>query len=645
LFEVDRSELERAARSGHVSRELDYRPDIDGLRAVAVMLVVLCHAGVRGLAGGFVGVDVFFVISGFLITALIVRQREGGRFSFAGFYVRRAKRLLPALYVTLLATLAVGYLVMIPSDYSLLAESALSAVGFLANVFFLWNTGGYFSPDAANFPLLHIWSLSLEEQFYLVWPAALVALMRLRSPALRLGLVTLLAAGSFAYGQPGVFLTTKGAYFLPYGRVGEFMLGALAFFTWKPRTANRLASNAASAVGLALIMAAAVMLDSRSAFPGALALLPCIGAALILAAPQFGPGLVSRLLATRPFVHVGLISYSVYLWHWPLVSFLKLERVAITPLVATGVVAGSLVLGWASWALLERGYRGLLSRRSRPALGVAAAGAAIAVLAPGYILLQQGLPGRFPVAILTQDELMAERSRYWQDLQAKTAITLTPGSGGKQLLIVGDSHAIDLAYALTENGYPGRIKLIETAHECFNFGRQPVSPADAALCAERLQAVLAAPDLKAADAVYLHDHWGGYDEAGLTDVIQQIRGVTKAPIYVFGPKMMFAESVLAISRQAQGRHITRARGINAFAAGEQAPERTQIDRRLKAFFQAHAFPDVHYVSTLDVQCGPRLDCPVFSPQGQYLYFDAGHFTLEGSREFGQRLKREHPEVF
>jgi peptidoglycan/LPS O-acetylase OafA/YrhL len=634
---------EAASQSGHVSRDIGYRPDVDGLRAIAVMLVVLNHAGVVLMSGGFIGVDVFFVISGFLITALIAVQRHEERFSFGAFYLRRAKRLLPALYVLMLVVMVAGYWPLIPSDYTLLTESALSAVALASNLFFWLHTGGYFSPDASSFPLLHIWSLSLEEQFYLIWPAALLVLLRLRSPAARIGLVALTAALSFAYAQNGVQVHSVGSYFLLPARGGEFLVGALVYMLSRACSPNTLLANAASALGLLLVLGSSVLLNAHSPFPGIAALVPCLGSAFIIAAPQFGPSLTTRLLSTRPFAFVGLISYSVYLWHWPIVSFLWTSRVAITPAITIGIVAASLLLGAASWWLLERTYRGLLDRRNGAALAIGAVVTAALLVIPIYVYRHEGLPGRFPYALLTQDQLTAERNRYWIDLPSKD--TTLGNGGGKQLLIVGNSHAYDLAYALNENGYPGKVKLIETFYQCFNFGHQAVLPTDAPFCAQRLQAVLTSNHLQAADVVYLHDDWGGYDEAGLLDMINRLRAVTKAPIYVFGPKMTFTDLVLSISKQAQSQHFATVIGINGFAAQFQNPEKLERDRQLKAFFQFHQLAGVHYISTLDVQCGPRLACDMLSPAGQYLYFDSSHFTLEGSRRFGQHLKALYPELF
>lgn len=628
------------------TRTLDYRPDIDGLRALAVMLVVLNHVGVALFSGGYVGVDVFCVISGYLITGLIAVQQRQGRFSLRAFYMRRAERLLPALYAMMLFVLVAGWWLLIPSDYSGLAQSALSAVGLGANIYFWGTSGGYFSPDAAALPLLHVWSLSLEEQFYLLWPMALLGLMKLRSKGPRIGLTSLAAVASFSLAQFSVAQGSTAAYFLLPHRAGEFLVGALLFQlsgTW-PRSGRRSLAISAGFLGLGLVLGSALTLHADSPFPGLVALAPCVGAALLIAAAGAGDNPVSRGLSVRPIVFVGRISYSVYLWHWPLVSFLHYARVEFTLSVVVGVVSASLLLGLASWALFERSFRLQFARRHRPALAAGGLVAVAIVAGPIAIHVSDGFPQRFPYALLTQDELLAERARYWRDLPA-AKYRFSGTADIPQTLIVGNSHAYDLAYALTENGYPGEVKLIGTTQLCANFGATAVQAVDAEHCAERRSAVLQSHALKSADVILLHDHWPIDDLGSLTVMIQDLREVTAAPIVVFGPKMTFTDDVLAISRAAQGRRYITVGAINRFSTGYQDRSKVERDRRLKAFFASREFENVRYVSALDVQCGRAIGCDILSSEGGYLYFDAGHFTLGGARMFGARLRAAHPVLF
>lgn len=623
---------------------LDYRRDIDGLRAVAVLMVVLHHAGLGLASGGFVGVDIFFVISGFLITRILQADVTASNFRFGAFYFRRAKRLLPALYAMMLATLVGGYWILTPSDYSLLGQSILSAIGLFSNHFFWLHTGGYFSSDASAFPLLHVWSLSVEEQFYLVWPAVFILVLRLKSPIARLGLICLLAFVSLVASEYGVAKNWTGSYFLAPNRAFEFLIGALVHLLWRDRgSPSPLLANMCSGLGLLGALASFLVLNERSGFPGLNALFPCLSAALIIAAPQFGPSLGSRLLGLGPMVAVGLASYSIYLWHWPLVSYLKQSDVEFTRLVRIGLVLAAVAAGFISWWLIERLFRARLEKNDKFAWGAMLAATIALVGGAGYVWVKQGLPERFPYAMLTEDQLMSERARYWRDLPAKNTSFGAPGAEA-QLLIVGNSHAFDLAYALGENGYPGKIKIVETNHQCFNFGHDPVEPANTAMCAERLRAVLTSPDVKVASAIYLHDNWGRLDLAGLDDMILRLRGLTAAPIYVFGPKMSFSQSALNIAKAAQNQPHATIATINRFAASYRVEDKAVQDAALKAHFAARSMPGVHYVSTMDAQCGGAI-CPLISEDGKYLFFDESHFTLEGSRRFGASLRREHPDLF
>ncbi|MDR6624659.1 peptidoglycan/LPS O-acetylase OafA/YrhL [Caulobacter segnis] len=607
-------------------------------------MVVLHHAGLGLASGGFVGVDVFFVISGFLITRIIQAGVTASSFRFGDFYFRRAKRLLPALYAMMLTTLVGGYWVLTPADYSLMGQSILAAVGLFSNHFFWHNTGGYFSPDASAFPLLHVWSLSVEEQFYLVWPAAFILILRLKSPIARISLICLLALVSLLASQYGVARNWGGAYFLAPARAFEFLIGALVHLLWRERSApSPLLANLCSGLGLLGVLASFLLLDERSGFPGLNALLPCLAAALIIAAPRFGPSLGSRLLGVGPLVAVGLASYSIYLWHWPMVAYLKQSDVEFTRWAKIGLVLAALVAGFISWWLIERLFRARLEKKDRIAWGAMLAVTVALVGGAGYVWGKQGLPERFPYAMLTQDQLMAERGRYWRELPALNTRFDEPGAGA-QLLIVGNSHAYDLAYALMENGYPGKIKLIETNYQCFNFGHDAGKPADTDVCAERLRTVLTSSDVKLASAIYLHDNWGGLDLAGLDDMIVCLRALTAAPIYVFGPKMSFSENALNIAKAAQARRHASVSGINRFATAYRVEERAAYDAALKAHFAAKSMPEVHYISTMDAQCGGGT-CPLISNDGKYLFFDGSHFTLEGSRRVGANLKRQHPELF
>lgn len=298
-----------------------YRADIDGLRAVAVLLVVAYHLFPKVCPGGFIGVDVFFVISGYLISGIIFRGLQNGDFSFGGFYSRRARRILPALMLVLVFTYAVGWWVLLPDEYNRLSKHIASAAGFVSN-FTLWHEAGYFDADAFQKPLLHLWSLAIEEQFYILWPLTLaIAWKRKWNIPL---IIFLIAAVSFAANIAIVNGNPVEAFYSPVSRFWELMAGALlgCRISDQPGLPSKL-SNALGFCGLAaIIVSAFFLLDSWRSFPGWWALLPTMGALCIIKAEG---SLINRsILSNRLPVGIGLISYPLYLWHWPLLVYSKL---------------------------------------------------------------------------------------------------------------------------------------------------------------------------------------------------------------------------------------------------------------------------------------------------------------------------------
>jgi peptidoglycan/LPS O-acetylase OafA/YrhL len=339
-----------------VKTDHNYRPDIDGLRAIAVLAVVLYHAFPNALPGGFVGVDIFFVISGYLITKLILQELQSGSFKISNFYLRRAKRIFPALIVVLIAVIGLGWLILTPEEYKRLGVPIAGGAGFLAN-FVFWKESGYFDISADSKPLLHLWSLGIEEQFYVVWPLFLVWISRRRrSHSIKFFFGVLLA--SFVYSVFLVFRDTTAAFYSPIARFWELWIGAaLAYvnFVWG---AQRLADGLQSPLallGLTLCFLSLILIDSNSSFPGAWALMPTIGTALIiLAGSREAPMLNTKILAARPLVAIGLISYPLYLWHWPLLSFARImESETPSPEIRIGLVGLSVALAWLTYRFIE----------------------------------------------------------------------------------------------------------------------------------------------------------------------------------------------------------------------------------------------------------------------------------------------------
>ena len=379
----------------------NYRPDIDGLRAVAVIPVVLFHSkislsGVGLFPGGFVGVDIFFVISGYLISNILLNDIRRDQFSILTFYERRIRRIFPALFAVLLVSVLAAAVILLPQELNDFGKSLFWATFFGSNYYFMFDTG-YFAATAETKPLLHMWSLAVEEQFYIVFPVCLYLASRFFRD--RIGIVTVaLLLLSLIY---SIFLvdTDPGtAFFSTPARAWELMLGAmLAIFPRKGPMDQRLA-QVLGAAGLGFIAYSILFYSEAMRFPGAAALLPCVGAALILYTGQSNVTQVSRLLSTNAFRYPGLISYSLYLWHWPVLVFYRMYAITpLTPVETALLMVAMTAAAWASWKYVEAPFRTRELAAQRGSLFAFGGGVMLAGAAFGAIFaLADGLPGRFP---------------------------------------------------------------------------------------------------------------------------------------------------------------------------------------------------------------------------------------------------------
>jgi peptidoglycan/LPS O-acetylase OafA/YrhL len=425
-----------------------YRPEIEGLRAVAVVPVVLFHMGMPGFTGGFVGVDVFFVISGYLITSLIDRDIALGRFSLLGFYDRRIRRILPALLTVIVATLVAGFWLLGPDDYAATGASGAAAAASVANFYFYWNTG-YFDGPAALMPLLHTWSLAVEEQFYLVWPALLTGLtfVARRRQSRVIAMLAALASASLIASIVQVQTNPKGAFYLPWPRAWELAIGALLALAPSCEL-GPVVRTAIGVAGLAAIGVATATFDDGTAFPGLTALAPTLGAAAVIWASQASTG-VGRVLASGPLTFIGRISYSLYLWHWVLFVLWRhyLSGAALPLRDGLWLASGAVLLATVSWRWVEQPFRrGPSASRIRTvAAGVAAA--AVVVAAGSALAYRRGVPERLGAAA----QRLADRTIMWDwpcpdsrdiGLEGPTCIVGARwDSAATRAVLWGDSHA------------------------------------------------------------------------------------------------------------------------------------------------------------------------------------------------------------
>ena len=463
-----KSRLHRAGGGGWLAPSMSspasfaYRPDIDGLRGVAVLLVVLFHAHIS-FRGGFIGVDVFFVISGYLITGLMRRDLEAGGFRLGDFWERRARRILPALAVMALLTLLAGAWLLLPEDLERLGESAMAQSLFVANLYFWREGGGYFAGSAEQMPLLHLWSLAVEEQFYLLMPPLCLLLAR-RAARTSEGLAAL---GRRVFGAlalislcVSVWLVRHDAhsafYWLPT-RAWELLLGSLLACMPLATTEPRQRAWVGIA-GLGAILLPGLLYDAGTPFPGLAALPPCLGAAALIWAGRSGPA--ARLLESRPLLHFGRISYSLYLWHWPLLALAAALSPVLVDADSRGVRVGLVLAAWGlavlSWRWIENPVRARVVLKSRAAL-FTASGLVLALLfaAGAGLSVSRGLPERLPASAVRLATATAAAAA-WPDALEAVLDGSAPRFGHPQagtpvrVLLWGDSHAKSLVPVLAD---------------------------------------------------------------------------------------------------------------------------------------------------------------------------------------------------
>lgn len=489
-----------------------YRADIDGLRAIAVLSVILFHAGFDFVSGGFVGVDVFFVISGFIITRMIAPQIERGEFSLIDFYERRIRRLFPALFAMLLVATIAGFFILLPADFARLSRNALGAASFVANIFY-WMQTGYFEGDAHVRALLHTWSLAVEEQYYIFYPLFLLGVARFW-PRHLIAAVSATALLSFLASLWAMTVAPSAAFYLTPFRAWELFMGGLLALGAVPPIRTRRGQLAAAVVGLVLIAVAVFGFDEMTPFPGAAALIPCVGTALLIHSGQSSP--IGKLLSLAPMRFMGRISYSAYLWHWPLfvfVNYYVIESLNFgqrSLLVAVAIGVGAL-----SWRFIEQPFRSAPAQRDsrKPAFVAAGAVTALACTFSAFVYINRGLPERFPDQAVRLASYSASMNPGADkcanvDLQLKPDSTCTIGNPERaDVILWGDSHAGALFGALDPLTKDGRGVIYAATPRCPPLLGLGTTADCIAGNQRRLDHVLAHPEIK---TVVLAARWSLY---------------------------------------------------------------------------------------------------------------------------------------
>jgi len=618
---------------------MDYRREIDGLRALAVVPVILFHAGFQLFGGGFVGVDIFFVISGYLITSIILAEKDAGTFTLAGFYERRARRILPALFVVMLACLPFAWFWLLPREMKDFSESLFAVTLFLSNHLFL-SESGYFETAAEAKPLLHTWSLAVEEQYYLLFPLFLMLTWRF-GKHLTAGLLIIMAIGSLALANSLVESKPDAAFFMLPTRAWELLIGALiAFRLFETANVGTLAKQIGSATGLALIVYAILFFNEDTPFPGLHALVPTMGAALIILFAT-DRTIVGQTLSSRLFVGIGLISYSTYLWHQPLLAFARHISPAEPSRLMMAILATSaLVLAYFTWKYVETPFRNR-ARFSRGQIFWYALAGSLFFAAIGIVgYLTKGLESRLTKAQL---ELIAlEKYDYGDIYRAGSCFIdinrkqdqFSDACRSKQLsnvtLVWGDSHAAALSYGLRQHAEVSQYT---------SSGCPPVvsGMGDWRPKCKQLNDIVQEEIKHSRPArVFLHANWIMYDKADpITRIWETIRFIREhSPntlITIIGPVPQWRPSLPAFIAK---KHL-KLEEVGLLHS-PKFDELKQMDNQLA---KIAAEQDIAFLSALDALCsGSQCQATVKTGEEVTLaIWDYGHLTKEGSVLLASKL--------
>ena len=619
---------------------MKYRAEIDGLRALAVVPVILFHAGFELFSGGFVGVDVFFVISGYLITTILIEDIENKRFSLLNFYERRARRILPALFFVMLVCIPFAWMWMLPTQMKDFSQSLVAVSLFASNILF-WRESGYFAATSEEKPLLHTWSLAVEEQYYVFFPIFLILAWRFGKNRV-FWMIVVLAAISLMLSEWGWRNKATANFYLAPTRAWELLAGSIAAFIVQKRGVQK--NDALSLLGLAAIIFSIFAYDENTPFPSVYALVPVLGVILLVLFAD-KETLAARLLSTKVFVGLGLISYSAYLWHQPLFAFARIQLSQDTSyflMFALSIVSFLLAIG--SWKYIERPFRDS-SKLSRNSILVASLSGIIALAQFGlWGQLSDGFENRFDknkLAIIGMiDNRQSQTNYVVQSFNNYSNKKTWTNHGKEKVLIIGDSYAQDLFNALRE------VDLIEKLDVTLKY--VPVrcgtlfidksdivdlaNDKDKEMCKSRLSLLEDKNTLsllQSADYVFLASSWKDTHVDWLKRSLDNLSHFTSAEIIVFGKKTLIP--------------------VNLAHADMTAKQRAEftIDLGDKLDVQKRMLSTISGVKFIDIQpilCdSPSTNydlCKPFDNDGMPKSYDGGHLTKFGAIYYGLGLKSE-----
>lgn len=596
------------------------------------MPVILFHAGVAGFSGGFVGVDVFFVISGYLITSIIHDHLRAGDFSLLSFYERRARRILPALFFVVAVCLPLAWVILSPLALQEFSKSVMAVPVFASNILF-WRETGYFERASELKPLLHTWSLAVEEQYYLVFPLFMALLWRFGRRFLVPGLVCV-ALVSFALAQWASIRYPTAAFFLLPTRGWELLFGALVALYLAKRPAVP-GNQILSLFGLVLIALAAALYDEHTPFPGIHAAAPVVGTCLVILFAREGT-LVHRLLSSRVLVFIGLISYSAYLWHQPLFAFYRSN--GAVPVTTPGMLALALlafVLAWGTWKFIENPFRrgSRVPSRWIPGLAIAASATVLAIglaglLTNGFIDRYHGIRRGIAEAEFIGGSYVIARFDALQN------VAFDPDVAGRKVVLVGDSYAKDIINAVFEAGLNEQFQFSTwfIPADCGNLYLETdfsdrIEPGLQRDCAglKRYTDPRLIDLLRGADEVWLASSWRDWQVDLLAQTVQNLETEFDLRVVVFGRKNFGWINIAELLRMSDDALLARSNPMERY--------QVETNRRMKA-----ALDPAHFVDVSDLMCASATHCPVLTGAGALKSYDGGHLTRAGAAYLGDKLR-------
>lgn len=612
---------------------LKHRSDIDGLRSLAVLPIVFFHAGIESLQGGFIGVDIFFVISGFLITSIILGELKSDSFSILKFYHRRVIRILPALLCMLILVTISGCLIMFSQELQGLMTSAMASAGFISNIYF-WKTASYFALSSESKPLLHTWSLGIEEQFYIFFPLLLAACFRWARRQLSF-IVVVITACSFFVSWWATSAAPGAAFYLLPSRAWELGIGACVALGLLPAIQSSTIRAILSLLGGAMILVGIILISADVGFPAPAALLPCLGTALLIGFGEDGP--TAKALSCGPAVWLGKISYSVYLWHWPIITFFRLSNGSqLSGLQSGFLIAASIAAGAISYYVIEQPFqRHFRAKRSASVVRngliiivfYCIVSAAVYVNARRIVVLPKSVT---QVADFIDYPGTAEHIRQTdygrcftgEGAQFNIDRCFTIDKQRRNVLLLGDSHAAQYRDALA-NQYKDIHFVQITVSGC----RPLVRSSGELRCTQVMREILSRrlPNSPIRDVI-LAGRWTSEETSKVVETIHELhnRGIN---VTVVGPTveyggdfpLLLARQTLNDSRSDMARFVKH--------------DRFDLDDVLKKAVQSAG---ATYWSEIKAEC-PKGSCRLFTRDGTPYHIDYGHLTRPAAKEVISRM--------